>query len=456
MRELDVLVIGIKDKRRRGDEAVFHGRTVYCDGLDGRAGRPCGLSGSVQTEAYGLLAGAAAQRLYLAGVLVDDDDAALKLGIGAVAGLGKSVKIGVDRVDLCLYIHVDAGVDLVARVVDQASGGLSADALGLGKVAYNVRDNDLLVVGVGRCAGGLILSADEVELLGLCLLVLALVQVSLLIHLSQDILLTLLVVLNAVEGVIVGREVGDADDGSSLRDGKILGILAEIGLCGGLNAVAALTEVHGVEVPLKDLLLVVAFLEVQRLENLQQLALHGDIILLGQVFYELLRDGRAAENRAAGEHIQRGVGRAEPVDAIMLIKPLVLNSDKCVLHVLGDLIAVDPDSVLRIVKGRQLLPISVCVLVIDSTGLIESKVVQIQIKSGGDAGLDIESENTDKQKTRNNADEKNSPDYPHGAAEFAAMGLGIRIPCDIHYSAHLLCCCVCQKLKNMIICNGHS
>ena len=51
---------------------------------------------------------------------------------------------------------------------------------------------------------------------------------------------------------------------------------------------------------------------------------------------------------------------------------------------------------------------------------------------------------------------KNSPDYPHGAAEFAAMGLGIRIPCDIHYSAHLLCCCVCQKLKNMIICNGHS
>ena len=218
MRKLDVLVIGVKDKRRRGDQTVFHCRTVDCDGLDGRAGRPCGLGGSVQTEADGLLAGAAAQRLYLAGVLVDDDDAALKLGRGAVAGLGERVKVCVDSVDLCLHIHVDAGVDLVARVVYQASGGLSADALGLGKVAYNVRDNDLLVVGVGSCAGGLVLAADEVELLGLCLLILILVQVALLIHLAQDVLLTRLVVLNAVEGVIVGGKVRDADDGGSLRD----------------------------------------------------------------------------------------------------------------------------------------------------------------------------------------------------------------------------------------------
>ena len=131
----------------------------------------------------------------------------------------------------------------------------------------------------------------------------------------------------------------------------------------------------------------------------------------------------------------------------MLVKPLVLNGDKRVLHVLGDLVTVDPDTVLRIIKGRKLLPISVCVLVIDSAGLVESKVVQIQIESGGDAGLDVKSEDAYKQKTRNNADEKNSPDYPHGAAESAAVGFGIRIPCDIHYSAHLLCCCVCQKLK---------
>ena len=235
---------------------------------------------------------------------------------------------------------------------------VAADALCLGKIGDNVGNDDLFIVGIGRRAGR-ILAADKFELLTLSLFVLRLVEVALLIHLAQDIFLTLLVVLNAVERVVICRQVRYSDDGCSFRNRKILGILTEIGLRRRLNTVAALAEINGVEIILEDLVLVVILLKVERLEYLQELALNGYIILLGEVLYKLLSYRRAAEGRAAGEHVKRRVRRSEPVDAFVSVKALVLDGDECVLHVLGYLVAVDPNAVFAAFDGRQLFIIPV-------------------------------------------------------------------------------------------------
>ena len=312
----------------------------------------------------------------------------------------------------------------------------AADALGLGKVGDNVGNDDLFVVAVGRGAGG-VFAADKFELLGFCGLVLVLFEVALLIHLAQYVLLALLVVFNAVERVVIRRQVRYADDGRCLGNGKILCVLAEIGLRRSLDAVAALAKVNGVEVILKDLLLVVVLLKLERLEYLQQLALHGYIVLLGEIFYKLLRYRRAAEGRAAGEHVQRRVRRSEPVNALVRIKALVLYGDERILHMLGDIVAFHPYAVFAAFNGRQLLIIAVRILIIDNARLIEGEIVEIKVEARRDAGLDVKCENAHEDKPRHNADEQYRSDNAHDAAKRAAALFG-RFSGNIHFRQHLL------------------
>ena len=272
---------------------------------------------------------------------------------------GQLVKVGVDRIDLCLNVLINAGVDLVACVVNELACRDAADALGLGKVGDNVGEHDFFVVAVDAGGVGRIFAADKLKLLVYGFVILRLVDVALIIHLAQDVFLTLLIILNAVERVVVRRQIRYADDRCGLGNGKILCVLTEVGLCRRLHAVAAFAEIHGVEIPFKNLFLIVLLLEVQRLEYLQKLSLHGDIILLGEVLDKLLGYRRAAEGGAAGEHIKCSVRRAEPVNALMRVKALVLNGDERILHVLRDLIPVHPDAVFAAADGRQLLIIPV-------------------------------------------------------------------------------------------------
>ena len=360
VRKLDVILALVENQCRGGDEPVFDRGTVDRDGLNGRSGGSRGVGGSVQTVAYGLDPRAAGEGFDLARVLVNDDDGALKLRLRAVAGFGQLLEVRVHGIDLCLNVGVDAGVYLVACVMNELACRLAADALCLGKVGDDVGEDDLLVIGVRARAVRLVFTAHEVKLLADRLLVLLLcLYIALLIHFAQDVLLTLLVVFNAVKRVVIRRQVCNSDDGRGLGNAQIFCVLAEIGLRRGLDAVAALAEVNGVEIILKDLFLVVVFLKVERLEYLKQLALHRYIVLLSEVFYELLGYRRAAEGRAAGEHIQCRVCGAEPVNAFVRVKTLVLDGNERVLHILRYLIAVYPDAVFAALHRRQLLRISV-------------------------------------------------------------------------------------------------
>ena len=51
--------------------------------------------------------------------------------------------------------------------------------------------------------------------------------------------------------------------------------------------------------------------------------------------------------------------RAEPVDALVRIEALVLDGDERVLHMLGYLVAVDPNAVFAALDGSELLIIPV-------------------------------------------------------------------------------------------------
>ena len=308
----------------------------------------------------------------------------------------------------------------------------AADALCLGKVGDDVGEHDFFVVAVDAGGVGRIFAADKLKLLIYGLFILGFVKIALLIHLAKDVFLTFLIILNAVERVVVRRQIRYADNGSGFGNGKILCVLTEVGLCRRLHAVAALAEIHGVEVPFENLFLIVLLLEVQRLEYLQKLSLNGDIILLGEVLDKLLGYRRAAEGRAAGEHVKRRVRRSEPVNALMRVKALVLDGDERILHVLRNLIPVHPDAVFAAADGRQLLIISVCILVIDNAGLVEREIVKIQIEARRDAGLYIECKDAHKDKPRHDADEQDSSDYAQNTACLAAAFFGAGLLGNIH------------------------
>ena len=55
------------------------------------------------------------------------------------------------------------------------------------------------------------------------------------------------------------------------------------------------------------------------------LPLDGDIVVLGQVFDELLGDGGAALDILTSEHVEDGRSGAFPVHTVVLPEPPVLN-----------------------------------------------------------------------------------------------------------------------------------
>ena len=146
-------------------------------------------------------------------------------------------------------------------------------------------------------------------------------DVILVVHLVENGLGALFVVLHAGEGAVARGVVRDADDARALRKREIAHILAEIGVRGHLHAARALAEVDNVEIPLHDLFLGVFLFEIESAEDLHELSLHGDVVFRSDVFDELLRDRRAAEVVFhAEEHVDERACRAVPVHALVVIE----------------------------------------------------------------------------------------------------------------------------------------
>ena len=160
-------------------------------------------------------------------------------------------------------------------------------------------------------------------------------------------------------------------------------LLAEIFRRRALDAVAAPTQVDLIEVILHNEVFVVLLFKELGSENLHHLPLDGDALLLGQVFHQLLGNGGAAELLvAAEEHIQTGLDGGNPVHALMLIEPLILNGHRRVNHGLGNLVQAGPLPVGGGVNLLELLNITAVVHIINKGG-----AGQVIVVHGPVAGL---------------------------------------------------------------------
>ena len=346
----------------------------------------------------------------------------------AAPGVGDGLQVGIDGVYIVLYIHIQAGVDVVAAVAQQGVGSLPADTLELHQVIYNIVNDYFSVVrvdGLGIFFPG---AAGEYQLLGHRILILLVIDIALLIHLPQDGLLALFVVLLIIEGVIIGGQVGDAHDGGALRQGQVLGVLAEIGLGRHLHAVTALTEADGVKIPLHYLLLVITLLQLKGSEYFRELALDGDVVLAGKVLYQLLGDGgTAVAGVHFGEHGDEGAGSAVPVHALVLIKAFVFNGHQGFFQIPGQVLIVHPHTLFAAGEGGQLPPLAAGVLIPEGAGLVELQILKTQIEAGHQAGLYIVGKDAGEHHSRHQEDEQYGADHLQNCAD----GAGYKVTGDI-------------------------
>ena len=280
---------------------------------------------------------------------------------------------------------------------------------------------------------------DEVQLLVYRLPVLLIGDVALVVHQGQDQLLAVLVPLPAGEGetqvpvgdgvgdegVVLGGVVGDADDAGALRQGQVPDILAEVGLSGGGDAVAALPEEHRIQIPFDDLCLVVGALQLQCLKNLQELAAHQVRPVAGVVLDQLLGDGGAAEVVGHAEkHLHHRAGGAVPVHPPVLIEALVLDGHQGVLHhlVFGKIFIIHPDAVHGGGEHQQLVGLALAVRVPDGAAQVHGGVFQRYFELGIQLGFHIICENAGEDEAGQDGDHHHAEDDPYNQAQNAADG----------------------------------
>ena len=140
------------------------------------------------------------------------------------------------------------------------------------------------------------------------------------------------------------------------------------------------------------------FFIVQRAENFHQLAAHRHLILMGEVFDELLGDGGGAIGGfAPEEHIQTGLDSPQPVHAVVVEETLVFNGDAGVFQIGRDVLDPHPDAILAFVELFQLLPLpGLPVLVVDDRGLVQGEALHREVHLLGEIIFNIHCKYTGK------------------------------------------------------------
>ena len=266
----------------------------------------------------------------------------------------------------------------------------------------------------------------EDHLLVHCLLVFLLGQVALLLHFVQDAELAVAVPPRAVPflplvhidtggvGVKHGGVVGDADKAGTFRHGQVLQFLAEVGRRRALDTEAALAQIDLVQIPLHDQVLIIFPLKHLGTENLHDLSLNGNALFLGHVLDQLLGNGGAAElGVAAKEHIGTGFDGGDPVHALVLIKPLILDGNGGIDQGLGNLVQGSRLPVRGGINLLQKLNISAAVHIVNKGGLVHVITVNGPVRRfGKDIILQIHAQGSHKH---NAADDQNQRDRNGGA-----------------------------------------
>ena len=317
-------------------------------------------------------------------------------GIVGVAHCGILGPVGDGVLHGGLHLGIQGGVDDVAAVAQlglhaAAVGGGVLQALDAQHLGHNVVDGVLHVVGVvvhgvGGGRGGL----QHVELLGLGSVALLLGDQALVEHLLEHVVGALVDQLGALVDVVISAgvvAVGVADDGrdaGALAQGQLAQILAEVVLGRDLHAVVRAAEVDYVQVGLQDLLLGQLLLHLKRQIGLLHLAL---VVLVGieqRQLDQLAGDGGRALQAAAHDVVKHRAGHALDVHAVVLPEACVLDGDDRVDQLLGNVLVVHVDAVLRTLEVGD----EVAVLVVDEGGEgLRADLFDVQLRAGVHPGL---------------------------------------------------------------------
>ena len=129
--------------------------------------------------------------------------------------------------------------------------------------------------------------------------------------------------------------------------GEVLGLLGEVDLARGEDAVGAVAERRDVEVALEDLVLAQLLVDLERVAHLAELALAGvlgrgdDVLRVGRRVGDGQADELHGERRGALLGLaglvvgDERAGDALDVDAVVLVEVVVLGGDHGLLHDLG-------------------------------------------------------------------------------------------------------------------------
>ena len=255
------------------DLAQLDGRGIDGEGLDGRAWGPLTAGGPVQAAADGLFAQAAGHGYHFPAHVIHNGNG----GLQALAAAGDHVLILgvlVDLVHRRLDVRVHAGVDLQAAGEDLGLGVLLGPVVLVAQVLDDVVDDLVHIPGIDGVLflGAVGLAVAVLVLIGVaedqffsgCLVVFLLGDVPLLQHHVKNFHLTLFVEVlrgldlagvrvrdgQVAQGVILRGVVRDADEAGTFGQIQLRNVLAEVGVGGGVHAVAPLAQVDIVEVGL--------------------------------------------------------------------------------------------------------------------------------------------------------------------------------------------------------------
>lgn len=359
-----------------GDEIVLERRRVNADRLDRGAGR-VGRRGDVVPAAVSVFFDIVALCVHLVGVHGQNTPVILHQ-----AGAGPDVVvvckappvISQQLLEALLQRHILRRVDLQAAVVDHI------DRVVLVHVRVFHQDvdrvlKDLLVVPVPDVVldrripvvlavriivrVSVKIDAAELQVVGFLegRIAFCLRDHPLIVHLLDNRVAALLVLLRVVKDAELRGVLGRRRDRRAFRDAALSDVLAEVAPRRRLHAVVAVAVVDEVQVCFEDLILRVFLFEVQRHEDLLDLSRDADLIFTRQVLDELLGNrGAAGAVRACHKAVHRAE-RAVPVHAVVLVEALVLNGDHRILHNLRDLVEIDARADLRAVVAHVLGPL---------------------------------------------------------------------------------------------------
>ena len=399
-------LIGVIGHHGNGaDKSHLNGGGVDGQGLDGRTGLALGIGGQVIAAVDGLFSQPSGQGHNVPRLVVDDGNGGLQLLARLFGGVVQGVGVLIDGLHLGLDLRVHTGVDLQAAAGEHLADILVGVAGLLLQIVHHVGDDLLLVpgvdVGIGLAVAGI--GAHKDQLLGHGFVILRLGDLLLLEHLAQDDLLAVLVPLLAVPqlalgvfhpgggvGAVLGGVVGDGNKAGALGQGQIGGGLAEILFGGRSHALTAAAQGDDVEVELQNDILIILGVHIQRPEDLGDLTLDGGLVVIGQVFDELLGDGGAALDVSAGEHAEHRLGGAPPVHAVVGPEPPVLNGHGGVFQILGHVLVVHPLRAGDAEHLAKLLVLSgVLVLIVHDAVFVQGEAVQVHVGVGQDHIDDI-------------------------------------------------------------------